>query len=103
MVQLLDRVTTTGGGDRPGETRTTRLVDGATDGITVLFAAWTLIYHLGLLIRPPTSALLVVWLLGTGAARRADRARADVSYPNLPLPTKTQGEKLVGRGISTHN
>ncbi len=52
-------------------------MDGATDGITVLFAAWTLIYHLGLLIRPPTSALLVVWLLGTGAlgalygARRA--------------------------------
>ncbi|NKZ05387.1 DUF6077 domain-containing protein [Actinomadura latina] len=77
MVQLLDRVTATGGGGRPGETRTTRLVDGATDGLTVLFAVWTLVYHLGLLLRPPTSALLVVWLLAAGAigalygARRA--------------------------------
>ncbi|WP_131743444.1 hypothetical protein, partial [Actinomadura roseirufa] len=27
----------------------------------LLFAAWTVLYHLGLLIRPPTWALLAAW------------------------------------------
>ncbi|MCW2902011.1 MAG: hypothetical protein JWO67_4276 [Streptosporangiaceae bacterium] len=49
---------------RPEATRTallTRAVDLVTDVAVLLFAAWTLIYHVGLLLRPPTIALLCAW------------------------------------------
>ncbi|MFI0369981.1 DUF6077 domain-containing protein [Actinomadura sp. 1N219] len=48
-------------------TRATRLVDGFTNGVVLLFAAWTAVYHLGLLFRPPTPVLLLVWLAGAVA------------------------------------
>jgi len=67
MVQTLDRDTVSRGGDRRDGTRATRLADGFTDAIVVAFAVWTVIYHLGLLIRPPTAAMLAVWPLGAGA------------------------------------
>ncbi len=85
MVQLLDRTTTAGGWDRPGDTRTARLVDGITDGLTVLFAVWTVVYHVGLLVRPPTSALVVVWLLaGTAACALYGARRAWWDAPVRP-------------------
>ncbi|TDE32858.1 DUF6077 domain-containing protein [Actinomadura sp. 6K520] len=66
MVQLLDRAAETRL-RRPDETRTTRLVDGLSDAAVVLFAAWTVVYHLGLLLRSPTWALLLAWLAAAGA------------------------------------
>ncbi|WP_067803785.1 DUF6077 domain-containing protein [Actinomadura formosensis] len=63
MVQLLNRGTVAGGSGQAGGTRATRLVDGVTDGAVLGFAAWTLLYHLGLLVHPPTWSLLVLWLL----------------------------------------
>ncbi|GAA4225751.1 hypothetical protein GCM10022254_08350 [Actinomadura meridiana] len=61
----MDRAAGTGRLTR--ETQATRLVDGLTDVSVLLFAAWTVIYHLGLLIRPPTYVLLLVWLAGAVA------------------------------------
>lgn len=67
MIQLLDRAAGTSERGPAGETRTTRLMDGIIDGAVLLFAAWTVVYHLGLLFRPSTTVLLVVWL-GAAAA-----------------------------------
>ncbi|MGH3241189.1 MAG: DUF6077 domain-containing protein, partial [Spirillospora sp.] len=62
MIQELDR--TAGISGRAGPTRATQLIDGFTDGVVLLFAAWTVVYHLGLLFHPPTWALLLVWAAG---------------------------------------
>ncbi|TDB95742.1 DUF6077 domain-containing protein [Actinomadura sp. 7K534] len=99
MVQLLDRAA-----DaqlrRPGETRTTRVVDGLSDAAVVLFAAWTAVYHAGLLLRAPTWALLLAWLAAAGALAalcaagrewwdggplRRERARPAAPRPSRPL------------------
>ncbi|MFI0352194.1 DUF6077 domain-containing protein [Actinomadura sp. 9N407] len=45
-----------------------RALDRATDAVVVAFAIWTLVYHLGLLIRPPSWALLAMWAAASGAA-----------------------------------
>ncbi|MGI5330096.1 DUF6077 domain-containing protein [Actinomadura nitritigenes] len=50
--------------------RTGRAVDAAVDAAVLLFAVWTVVYHLGLLLRPPTWALLACWL-GVSAAAAA--------------------------------
>ncbi|WP_242890926.1 DUF6077 domain-containing protein [Actinomadura litoris] len=76
MIDLTERVI---GGSEDGRSparRATGLVDGLTDGAVVLFAVWTLVYHAGLLLDPPTTVLLVAWLaaaavLGALYARRA--------------------------------
>ncbi|MFA1550388.1 DUF6077 domain-containing protein [Actinomadura chokoriensis] len=90
----MDRTAVSRGGEPEG-TRTTRLVDGVTDGIVLSFAVWTVLYHLGLLIRPHTSVLLAVWLLGCGAlaalyaARRGWWATPSPDRPgpgNRPIP-----------------
>ncbi len=58
----MERAIGTSDGGRTRAPRTaTRVVDGITDGLVVLFAVWTVIYHLGLLLEPPTSALLAFW------------------------------------------
>ncbi|MFB4311395.1 DUF6077 domain-containing protein [Actinomadura sp. GTD37] len=91
MVQLLDRSIVSRGGGPPGSTRTTRLVDGVTDGIVVSFAAWTVIYHLGLLIRPPTSVLLAMWLLSACALAALCAARRGWwTGPPPPGPPRTR-------------
>ncbi|MBG6089261.1 DUF6077 domain-containing protein [Actinomadura viridis] len=53
-------------------------MDRATDLVVIAFAAWTLIYHLGLLVRPPTWVLLAAWaaVLAALAAGFGWRARA---------------------------
>ncbi|TDC65938.1 hypothetical protein E1200_17565 [Actinomadura sp. GC306] len=66
MVQLLDRAVGTRP-HRPEESRTTRLVDRLCDAAVLLFAAWTAVYHAGLLLRLPTWALLLAWLTAAGA------------------------------------
>ena len=67
MIQLLDRTTGRSGPGRAGDTAATRFMDGAVDGAVLLFAAWTVVYHLGLLIKPSTSALLLMWLVAAAA------------------------------------
>ncbi|QXJ26190.1 hypothetical protein AGRA3207_007809 [Actinomadura graeca] len=62
MIELMERAIGTSGGGRARAAPTvTRVMDGITDGLVVLFALWTLIYHLALPLDPPTSALLVLW------------------------------------------
>ncbi|TDB82588.1 hypothetical protein E1264_31165, partial [Actinomadura sp. KC216] len=65
VIQELDRAAAAS--ERAEPARVTRLIDGLTDGAVLLFAAWTAVYHLGLLFRPPTSVLLAVWLAGAVA------------------------------------
>jgi hypothetical protein len=48
---------------RPG--RVTAFLDAATDAAVVVFAGWTVVYHAGLLLRPPTGVLVAGWLLIT--------------------------------------
>ncbi|WP_433323698.1 DUF6077 domain-containing protein [Spirillospora sp. CA-294931] len=43
----------------------TGAMDRLTDGIVVAFALWTLIYHLGLVLKPPTWGLLAGWVVAT--------------------------------------
>ncbi|WP_192809194.1 hypothetical protein, partial [Actinomadura montaniterrae] len=45
--------------DRTG--RAGRAVDAAVDAAVLAFAVWTVVYHLGLLLRPPTWALVACW------------------------------------------
>ncbi|WP_242910098.1 DUF6077 domain-containing protein [Actinomadura terrae] len=77
MIDLTERAIRGSEGGRARAARTaTGLLDGVTDGAVVLFAAWTVLYHLGLLLDPPTTALLVAWLvaaavLGVLYARRS--------------------------------
>ncbi|TMQ81364.1 hypothetical protein ETD83_41495, partial [Actinomadura soli] len=75
VIQERDRAAVTSG--RAAPARATRLVDGFTDAAVLLFAVWTAVYHLGLLVRPPTSVLLLVWLACAAAigARYAARRR----------------------------
>ncbi|GAA0592804.1 hypothetical protein GCM10009546_64000 [Actinomadura livida] len=42
-------------------------MDGLSDAAVALFAAWTAVYHAGLLLRAPTWALLLAWLAAAGA------------------------------------
>ncbi|MEV5830433.1 DUF6077 domain-containing protein [Spirillospora sp. NPDC052242] len=50
------------GGRRPGAwTRVTRAVDGLVDAAVLAFAAWTVIYHVCLLLQPPTWVMLACW------------------------------------------
>ncbi|RFS82454.1 hypothetical protein D0T12_27025 [Actinomadura spongiicola] len=65
MIQFLDRTAATG--ERTTRTRATRLVDAFTDQVVLLFAAWTVVFHLGLLFHPSTSGLLLMWLVGAVA------------------------------------
>ncbi|MFF5262314.1 DUF6077 domain-containing protein [Actinomadura viridis] len=53
-------------------------MDRATDLLVIAFATWTLVYHLGLLVRPPTWVLLAAWaaVLAALAAGFGWRARA---------------------------
>ncbi|GAA2085797.1 DUF6077 domain-containing protein [Actinomadura alba] len=53
----------TGRGGAGGPGRVTTLLDGATDAAVVAFAMWTVVYHAGLLIRPPTAVLVAGWLV----------------------------------------
>lgn len=97
MIQLLDRAAGTSGRGRAGETRTTRAVDRITDGAVLLFAAWTVVYHLGLLFHPPTAALLLAWLAGAGgigalyAARRGWWDAAPPWERSRPGPDRAPG------------
>ncbi|OLT36118.1 hypothetical protein BJF79_31500 [Actinomadura sp. CNU-125] len=66
--------------------RVTRAVDGLVDAAVLAFAAWTVIYHVCLLLQPPTWVMLACWAVvsaagitawfrrGTGAALWHDRA-----------------------------
>lgn len=68
--------------------RTERAVDAAVDAAVLLFAVWTVVYHLGLLLRPPTWALLACWL-GVSAAAAAAwslRWRRDGPAGGAPWP-----------------
>ncbi|MWA05294.1 hypothetical protein F8568_043645 [Actinomadura sp. LD22] len=75
------RVPAAGGHGRtaPDADRTGRAVDGAVDAAVLLFAVWTVVYHAGLLLRPPTWALLACWLglSAAAAAAWALRGRGD--------------------------
>ncbi|TYB41803.1 DUF6077 domain-containing protein [Actinomadura chibensis] len=88
MIQLLERTTGRSGPGRAGETRTTRFVDGAVDGAVLLFAAWTVVYHLGLLFRPSTSVLLLMWAVAAAAVAAVYGTRrgwwAAVLWPDRP-------------------
>ncbi|MFI0481104.1 DUF6077 domain-containing protein [Actinomadura sp. 9N215] len=95
MIQELDRTARTSG--QAGPTRATRLMDGFTDGAALLFAAWTAVYHLGLLLHPPTWALLLMWLAGAVvigalyAARRDWWAGTPWREPSGPLAARASG------------
>lgn len=107
MIQELDRTAGTSGQAEP--TRATRLVDGFTDGVVLLFAAWTVVYHVGLLLEPPTGALLLVWLAGAvaiGAAYAARRRwwggplwREPSGPPAEPAPGKAFSDGTVSRSL----
>ncbi|WP_147449488.1 DUF6077 domain-containing protein [Actinomadura pelletieri] len=73
MIQFLDRTAATG--ERTTPTRVTRLVDAFTDQVVLLFATWTVVFHLGLLFHPSTSVLLLVWLVGAVAIALVYAAR----------------------------
>ncbi|TDC91784.1 hypothetical protein, partial [Actinomadura sp. 7K507] len=75
MIQVLDRAAGTSSGRLAGETRTTRFMDGVTDWAVLLFAAWTVVYHLGLLLHPPTWVLLLGWLAASAALAALYAAR----------------------------
>jgi hypothetical protein len=77
--------------DRAGGTgRTTAILDGASDVALLAFAVWTVVYHAGLLIRPPTSVLLAGWLviMAVGAAVRLRRRTGG----------RAAGERSAGAG-----
>lgn len=65
MTQVRDRTTTPGDSSRPPDHAATpglvRVMDRLTDLAVLLFACWTVIYHVGLLVRPPTGVLLTAW------------------------------------------
>ncbi|MBD2892640.1 hypothetical protein amrb99_15500 [Actinomadura sp. RB99] len=89
------------GGAAPGTGRAGRTgravdaaLDTAVDAAVLLFAVWTVVYHLGLLLRPPTWALLACWLgaSAAGAAAWALRRRRDGrgDGPLWPEPAVTR-------------
>ncbi|WP_067471465.1 DUF6077 domain-containing protein [Actinomadura hibisca] len=71
MIHVDDRtagpVPAPGGGRRPANDLLTRALDGVGDGVVLAFALWTLVYHLGLLLEPPTWALLAGWAVAAAA------------------------------------
>ncbi|MFI6519275.1 DUF6077 domain-containing protein [Spirillospora sp. NPDC050679] len=54
-------------GHRPVLDPLTRVMDRVSDGVVLAFALWTLVYHLGLLLKPPTWALLAGWAAAAAA------------------------------------
>ncbi|WP_344279706.1 DUF6077 domain-containing protein [Actinomadura napierensis] len=88
MIRL--RVPVSGGihGGAPRAGRAERGLDAAVDAAVLLFALWTLVYHLGLLIRPPTWVLLACWLGAAAAvaAAYASRALRHGAAPEPPCP-----------------
>ncbi|MFC6886033.1 MULTISPECIES: DUF6077 domain-containing protein [Actinomadura] len=73
-------------GRAPWTVRATRALDRACDGAVLSFAAWTVIYDVGLLLRPPTWTMLVAWLAATAAigalwARGVPSGRLRASAP----------------------
>ncbi|MDL4817130.1 DUF6077 domain-containing protein [Actinomadura opuntiae] len=103
MIRL--REPATGGirGGAPRAGRTERAVDAAVDAAVLLFAVWTVVYHLGLLVRPPTWVLLACWL-GAAAAIAAvcasrglrDRVAPEPLWPERPGP----GVSTVPRALA---
>jgi hypothetical protein len=86
VFEARDRTTTSEhSADPPDAARAaplTHWLDGVSDLFVLLFALWTLIYHLGLLVRPPTAVLLTAWVvagaaLGALYVRRRTAARGD--------------------------
>ncbi|MDL4776401.1 DUF6077 domain-containing protein [Actinomadura xylanilytica] len=80
----------------------TRVTDRVADAALLLLAGWTLVYHLGLLFRPPTWTLLAVWLalaavcaalLTRGVLK--DRPLWNGSPSAIPRPA---GRGVQGRG-----
>ncbi|MBO2453313.1 hypothetical protein J4573_39890 [Actinomadura barringtoniae] len=69
---------------------TTRALDRGTDLALLAFAAWTVIYHLGLLLRPPTWILLDFWfaamvvILALYVWRRVTGARSAPLWTDRP-------------------
>jgi hypothetical protein len=62
------------------------LLDGTTDVAVLAFAAWTVVYHAGLLVRPSTTVLLAGWLAvmvvtAAGLLRRRAGGRAPAPGP----------------------
>ncbi|WP_344587008.1 DUF6077 domain-containing protein [Actinomadura vinacea] len=87
-----DHGTAPGGPFAPGAALT-RALDRGTDGLVIAFALWTLVYHAGLLVRPPTWVLLAVWAVATAAAgagyvlwrrSRAGRGAVDAGGTGAP-------------------
>ncbi|MBC6456873.1 DUF6077 domain-containing protein [Actinomadura sp. HBU206391] len=79
-----------------GPARATAFLDGATDAAVVAFAAWTAVYHAGLLIRPPTAVLVAAWLvvMATLAAVRMTRGTTDRA--RSPRGTATPPARATG-------
>ncbi|WP_131762792.1 hypothetical protein, partial [Actinomadura fibrosa] len=75
MVQVSDRSEHRGNRDSAGTARATCLLDRGGDAAVLLFAAWTLAYHLALLFDPPTTALLAGWLAASAGAAAVLLAR----------------------------
>lgn len=108
VIQLLDRAAVANRG-RAAEAGTTRLVDGITDGMVLLLAAWTVIYHAGLLLHPPTWALLLAWLATAAAIGALYRVRRgwwgggplwrERSGPAAKRPPRSLAAVSVGAGV----
>jgi hypothetical protein len=91
--------------------RTERAGDAALDAAVLLFAVWTVVYHLGLLLRPPTWALVACWLGASAAAaaawalrRRRDRPERgplwpEPAAPRSPAPSRALALVAVGAGV----
>ncbi|GGV28216.1 hypothetical protein GCM10010182_58970 [Actinomadura cremea] len=84
-------------GGRPGmRTRVTRVVDGLVDAAVLAFAAWTVIYHLCLLLEPPTWVMLLGWTAVSAAGITVwFRRRA-----GLPLWDDRVAAAAVHRGLA---
>ncbi|QKG18550.1 DUF6077 domain-containing protein [Actinomadura verrucosospora] len=71
-------------------------MDRAVDAVVLLFAVWTVVYHAGLVLRPPTWALLACWAAVSAAiaAAWALRGRRDGRggrplWPEPPAPRRS--------------
>lgn len=76
----------------------TRVTDRVADAALLLLAGWTLVYHLGLLFRPPTWTLLAVWL-ALAAVCAALLARGALKDRPLWNGSPSAIRRPAGRGV----